>query len=800
MSNFLHDVKYAIRLLLKKPGFTVIVVLILAVGIGANTAIFSVINAMLLRPLPYREPDRIVRIWRTRGKALNNMYSRSELRILRDQSEAFESIAGHCGRRVYLSGIDSPRHIYAEEVSPGLFPLLGVRPALGRGFLPEEEKLGKNRVVILSDTFWRDHFASAPDAIGKTLILDNVSHTIVGVMSPDFRFRFRSSAPFWMPMSLENKSWGSPPCFILARLKKGGTIEQAHGRMGVMAHRLAEMNPQAPKYAFVLHRLTDDLFGDYCRMLLLSFGATGFLLLIACSNAGNLLLARAMLRRREIAIRMALGSSRWNVLRQLLTECVILSLVAGLLGLLVTLWATKGLEGLFPANIPRMREVRVDMPVLFFGFGVSILTGLVFGLVPAWKASDLHLIEMVKGTRLQSIMTGRSRRWLHVGLIISQISISVILLAGSGLLIRSLMALEKADLGFQSDHLLSMHVELPEVKYPERSQRKAFFEQLLERVRSVPGIQAAAIGYWTGHGSLQPSSIEGRSPVRDEEKPLEASTTVSPGYFKAMGLRILKGRTFTKADLLSGDVSFENEPIVIDEKLAREHFGDVDPIGQRLRFTKYRTGTIVGVVGSTQHFENLTPAYGRIYMPLYQFYGLVEDLVIRTEGDPKKFVGALRAELSALDKEQAQAKIETVEMELGRMLAPRRFNTILIGLSAGIALALATAGIYGLMAFSTSQRTSEIGIRMAVGARGIDVLKAVMGQGFKLTLVGAGIGLAGAFALTRVLSSLLYDVSPFDPLTFVCVSLLLAGVALLASYIPARRAAKIDPMKALRYE
>jgi putative ABC transport system permease protein len=798
MKTLLQDLRYGFRMMARKPGFTIVVVLILAMGIGANTAIFSVINAVLLRPLPYREPDRIVRIWMTRGKALNNMFSRSELQIFRDQNETFESVAGHCGRRVYLSGIDTPRHIYAEEVSPGLFPLLGVQPALGRGFLPEEEKLGKDRVVILSDIFWRDHFASAPDAIGKTLILDNVSHTIVGVMPPDFRFRFRSSASFWIPMPLENKSWGSPPCFILARLKKGGTIEQAQVRMGVMAHRLAEMNPKAPKYALVLHRLTDDLFAEYRRMLLLSFGATGFLLLIACSNAGNLLLARAMLRRREIAIRMALGFSRWNVLRQLLTECVVLSLVAGLLGLLVTLWATKGLEGMFPANIPRMREVRVDMPVLFFGLGVSILTGLVFGLIPAWKASELHLIEMLKGTRLQSIMTSRSRRWLSVGLIISQISISVILLAGSGLLIRSLVALETADLGFKSDHLLSMHVELPEVKYPERSQCKAFFEQLLERVRGVPGIKAAAIGYWTGRGSLQFFSIEGRPPAGNEEKPLEASTTVSPDYFKAMGLRVLKGRTFTKADLSSGILL--DEPIVIDEKLAREYFGNVDPIGQRLRFTEHATGTIVGVVGSVHNFEDMTPAYGRIYKPRYWFYSYVHDLVIRTEGDPEKFVGALRSELSALDKEQAQAKIETVETELCRMLAPQRFNTILIGLSAGIALALATAGIYGLMAFSTSQRTGEIGIRMAFGARSSDVLKAVMGQGLKLTFVGIGLGLAGAHALTRVLSSMLYDVNPTDPLTFVCVSLVLASVALLACYIPARRAAEIDPMEALQYE
>ncbi len=798
MGTLWQDIRYGLRMLARNPGFAAVVILILAVGIGVNTAIFSVVNAVLLRPLSYQEPSRIVSVWRQGNKESFDYFWRPEFRLLREQNQVFESLAGHSLRRVYLSGIDQPRHLHAEEVSPGLFPLLGVKPVLGRGFLPEEEELGKEYVVILSDAFWREQFAGAPDAIGKTLTLDNKSYTIVGVMPPGFRFPFRHPVPFWLSMPVQERyGWGDAPCRLLARLPEGGTIEQAQGHMAVMTRRLVEMNPKMPAYPLVLHRLTDDLFGDYRRMLLLSFGAAGFLLLIACSNAGNLLLARATLRRREIAIRMAVGSSRWRILRQVLTESVVLSVAAGLLGLLVTFCAAKGLVSLCPGDIPRMRETRVDTSVLLFGLGVSLLTGLVFGVVPAWKASEVHLMQVAKGTLLQT-MTGRSWRRLHGGLIVSQIGISVILLAGSGLLIRSLIAMQNADLGFQPQGVLRVFLELPKVRYPESRYCKAFYEQLLERVQHLPGVHAAGLGDlgWGIGQSLMEFKLEGRPPASAEERLEVLGDHVSLGFFDSMGIQLLAGRTLTEQDIGEKEVG-----VLIDEKLARDFFSGVNPLGQRIDLDRgFWKGTIVGVVKTLRDFDRLMPKYGKVYLPPRQFYSSIMDLVVRTDGDPMRLAGAVRAEISSLDKELTASVIQTADAALSQMLAPRRFNTILIGLSAGIALSLAAAGIYGLMAFSTSQRTGEIGIRMAFGARGSDILKAIVGQGFKLALLGTVVGLAGALALTRVLASLLYDVSATDPLTFAGVSLLLTGVALLASYLPARRAAKIDPMVALRYE
>ena len=811
MGTFWQDVRYGCRMLGRNPGFTAVVVVILAVGIGANTAVFSVVNAVMLRPLPYKNSRDLVTIREHGVRSARILCGRPHFSFLRENNHVFESLAGLCGRAFYVTGIEKPHEVLAGEVTANFFPLLGTQPMLGRGFLPEEERPESTHVVILSHAFWRDCLGASPDALGKTLSLatyklgefvltglHSESYTIVGVMPPGFTFPYGKSVPLWTPLIITEGVTGSypAPVFPLARLKKGVTPTQAEADLAVLADHLRQFDPKVDLEGakFDVKRLLDRLVEGHRKLPLLLLGAAGFVLLIACGNVANLFLARATVRQREMAMRVALGASRRRVLRQMLTESLLLSVAAGvLLGLLLTFGTVKGLVRLCPSDTPRLQETSVDLTVLGFTLGVAILTGLLFGMMPAWRASDVSVSETLKEGSGRTT-TGRGWRRLHSGLVVSQLGLSLILLIGSALLIRSLMALASVDLGFRPENVLALEIRLPYAKYTNTAQQNAFCQSLLERLRALPHVQSAALSdSWgvTG-GYAAPFSLSGQTDtgLRHTAK----WRSVMPDFFAALGVRFLRGQTLSDQD---------PDGVVIDEILAQECFPGVDPVGQRLITEDSASGhnlhTILGVVDTVRSFDILAPVQGMVYAMETEFENWPA-LLIRTDGDPMRLAPTVRQQVADLEPDPVIQTLEPLETMLSQMLAPRRFVMILLSLFAGIALALATIGVYGLLQYSTTQQTHDIGIRMALGARKIDVLRAILAHGFKLTLIGIAIGLAGAVALTRILSSLLYDVTPTDPLTLAGVSLVLAAIALLASYLPARRAARIDPMAALRYE
>ncbi|MHC4519175.1 MAG: ABC transporter permease [Planctomycetota bacterium] len=816
MTTVWQDVRYGFRMVARSPGFATLVVGILAVGIAANTALFSVVHAVILRPLPYKDSHRLVTIWEEGSRFDEGFRSRAFFPFLRENNAVFEDVGGWCGRGFYVEGIERPHEIRGGEVTANLFPMLGVQPVLGRGFLPEEETPAGRHVVMLSYEFWQEHMGGAADVVDKDVTLamttsgyrddatwERQSYRIVGVMPAGFSFPFRRSRALWRPLVLSEGTDGRHYHHIypLARLKAGVTREQADANLGVLATRLREIAPKAKVEAgkVGVTRLLDGLVKGHRKLPLLLLGAAGFVLLIACGNAANLFLARATVRRREMAMRVALGASRGRVLRQMLTESLLLSLAAGVLGLVLTFATVRLLVGLCPADIPRLQETRIDLTVLGFTLGVSVLTGLLFGMMPAWRASDVSVGETLKEGASRTT-TGRGWRRLHSGLVVSQLGLSLILLIGATLLIRSLIALTSVELGFEPDKVLALHISLPEAKYAEEKQSDGFFRSLLERLGTLPGVDSVGAEY-NGVGVdytlaatelfLDKFCVGGQG----DSAPIHKARfmIVTPEYFATMGIPFLRGQTLTDQG---------PDSVVIDEAFARKCFGDADPIGQTLHFREPggEPVQVIGVVNTVRSFDTPEPSRGVVYGRGRRFGNAFAVVLVRTAGDPVSLVPAIRRQIAEMEKDQVIEMVESLGTTLSRMLAPERFVMILLSVFACIALALATVGVYGLLQYSTTRQTHDIGIRMALGARSVDILQAVMGHGLKLTLIGVLVGVAGAVALTRVLSSLLYDVTPTDPLTLILVSCVLVVMALLASYVPARRAARVDPMVALRYE
>jgi putative ABC transport system permease protein len=818
METLFQDLRYAFRILLKRPGFTAVAVLALALGIGANSAIFSVVNGVVLRPLPYKDPDRLMMVW-SRRPLLQALAGSQEFPVSaadftdwRDQNQVFEQIAAFHSQPFNITGAGEPEFLGGVRSSANLVSLLGVEAKLGRTFLAEEDQPGAGHVVIISHGLWERRFGSDPNIIGQKLTLNDEPYTVVGVMPRGFQFPRKGEMPAgyqfprqadlytplaWTPNQISNR--GRNFLAVIARLKPGVTIAQASADMDGIAERLKEQYPQfnRNKEVFIVP-LHQQVVGKVRTALLVLLGAVGFVLLIACANVANLLLARAASRQKEIAIRTALGASRSRVIRQLLTESVLLALTGGTLGLLLSMWGVDLLMAISPANLPRVDTISVDVRVFAFTLAVSLLTGIIFGLVPAIQASKPDVNEALKeGGRASSVGHNRFRSVL----VVSEVALSLVLLIGAGLMIRSFVHLLNSSPGLKPENVLTLDVGLPRTKYTG-PQQAAFFQQVIERLKSLPGVQSAGAVYplpLSGAEEGMGFGIEGRAALAPGEVYNAGPRWVSPDYFNVMGIPLLRGRELTERD-----GSDSPRVVVINEAMAARYFPDEEPIGKRVAFDQVNNAPnwreIVGVVGDVKHSALDSDPKPEMYFPFTQFPSFFMTLVVRTSGDPLNLVAAARSEVLAVKNDQPISNVHTMEELLSNSVAQRRFNMLLLSIFAGVALLLAAVGIYGVMSYSVAQRTHELGVRMALGAQTSHVLALVVKQGMTLALAGVGIGLAAAFALTRILASLLYGVSATDPLTFSVIALMLASVALLACYLPARRATKVDPMVALRYE
>ena len=809
MQTLWQDLRYGARMLFKQPGFTLIAVLTLALGIGANTAIFSIVNAVLLRPFAYQAPDRLV-ILRERGSSTpaGGGFSPSYPNFVdwRAQNTSFDSISAVRGNESFnFTGVGEPERLQGRLVSAEFLSTLGIKPLAGRDFLAEEDRAGATPAVILSYGFWQRRFGNDPGIIGKQLTLNNQSFTVIGITPPDFQFG--EEADVTVPIGLQAerfKNRGSDPgTGVVARLKPDVPQQQAEADMNLIAARLEQQYPQTNKgRRVVITPLHEATVGDVRQPLLILLGAVGLILLIACANVANLLLVRASARQKEIAVRVALGASRATIIRQLLTESLLLAALGAALGILLALWGTSLIAAQLPDGIPRLQEARVDAPVLLFTLTVSLLTGLLFGLFPALQASRPNLTEGLKeGERGSS---GQRQRLRSV-LVISEVALTLTLLVGAGLLLQSFRHVMEVDTGFNMRNLLAMRVS---VKNSDGQQVANFFEQLQQNVRALPGVKSFAVsdGLPFGRDANHPAFlIEGRPAT--EKKANGQRYSVSPDYFQTMGIELIKGRLFTAED------NRDRPPvIVIDEVLARKYFPNEDPIGKRIKHGQDSPSLeIVGVVRHVEPYsldrQGPSPGPAQFYTnfnqtPLQALPGLVQhiNLLTRTAVEPLSLASAVRSQVAELNKDQAVFNLNTMEQIVAQSVAPRRFSMLLLTIFALVALALASLGIYGLLSYAVAQRAREIGVRMALGAQSGDVLKLVIGQGMKLAFIGVAIGLVASLALTRTMKTLLFGVSATDPVTFAAIALLLTVVALLACFVPARRATRADPMIALRSE
>ena len=814
MTKLLQDLRYGLRVLRKSPGFATVAMLVLALGIGANTAIFSVVNTVLLRPLPFEDPARIVHVWHVPPpKSFPGMtrFSVSTANYLdwRQQNDVFEDMAIYTGSSMNLTGGDKAESLLAANVAPNFFSVLGVKPLLGRTFLAGEDEPGQNHKVVLTHAFWQSRFGGDRSIVGKQITLDDEHYTVVGVMGPKFMYPMWEEK-LWTPLTLSAKERvvrGEHHSMVLARLKRGVDIQQAQTEMSTISDRLARQYPEDDKdWGAVVVPLREDIVGDVRPALLVLLGAVAFVLLIACANVANLLLARALARSKEIAIRTALGASRVRLIQQLMFETILLALGGGVAGLLVAKFGVDLIVHFLAQQLPRATEISLDASVLGFTLAISLVTGIVAGIVPSWKLSKANVNETLKQGLGRAGDSGGNRT--RSVLVVCEVALSLVLLAGAGLMIRSLWNLRSTNPGFDSRNVLTFSLPIPRTRYKSATEEINFWNQALARMRALPGVETAAAvdDLPFNGGSHQPIAIEGRPAVAMSEQPEVDVRIISTGYLRAMHIPLVRGRDFNE-----GDTADKPGAILISEAMAKRFWPNEDALGKRLTmtFAPEKIREVVGIVGDVK-LDGLDQVElnSAIYEPLAQIsappsgewrsFGL--DVVVRTTTPPATLVSAVTNSVHEIDPQQAVAHVMTMDQFMAESISPQRFNMLLLATFAGLALALAAIGIYSVLSYAVRRRVREIGIRMALGAQIRDVLRLVVFEGMKPAVAGMLIGLTGALLLGRVLAKLVFGVKTTDPATFAAVSILLMAVALLATAVPAYRATRVDPMRTLRDE
>ena len=806
MDTILQDIRYSVRRLSKNAGFTAVAVLALALGIGANTAIFSVVNSILLNPLAYKDPQQLVTITHSYASLSAASVSPPGFADYRDKTQSFESVAALFDYDYNLTEMGEPEQLRGHRVSPSFFTALGVAPLLGNTFVAEHDQPGHHRVVVLSHKLWQRRFDADPDIVGKFVKLNGQNYEVLAVMPASFEW---GKDELWSPLAFAPTNFapnnrGNEMLDVIARLKPGVSIGQAQAEMDTIADSIRVANPgiypEEANWRVGVKSLTEEVVGDIRPVLIILLIAVGFVLLIACANVANLLLARATARQKEIAIRQALGARRSRLIRQLLTESMLLALMSGAAGLLLALWGVDLIVRLNESNIPRASEVGIDGRVMVFTLVVSMLTAILFGLIPALQTSKIDLQGALKeGGRGSTAGNPLVRRVL----VVVEVALALVLLVGAGLMIKSFIRLQNVDPGFDPKNVLTAEVSLPAFKYRERVQISSFFQQVIEQIKNSPGVESvgAITGLpLTGSGWSGSFNIEGRTVAPGQAEPHSALRAITPGYFEAMKIPLIDGRYFGERD-----VEGANRVVIIDQTLAEHYFPGENPIGKRVEFGMSGPNgpnwrEIVGIVGRVRHKRLDAEFKDHIYFPQAQVPQSIMSLVVRTANDPESATSAVRGAVASVDKDQPIHRVMTMEQVRSDSVSSKRLSMLLLAIFAAVALILAAVGIYGVMSYTVTERTHEIGIRMALGAKAADVLRLVVGQGMALALAGVAIGVGAALLLTRFMQSLLFGVTATDSATFVLISLLLAGVALLACYLPARRATRVDPMVALRYE
>ncbi|HZS07622.1 MAG TPA: ABC transporter permease [Blastocatellia bacterium] len=803
MHTLLQDLRYTFRTMMRSPAFSLLVVSILALGIGANTAIFSFVNGVLLRPLPFPEPERLVTLAERNPEKARylDIASPRNLEDWQKQSRTIEQFGAWRDWRFHISTPEGPKGVQAGIASPGLFSVLGVKPVAGRTFLPEEDQPGHNHVVLITHSYWQSQFGSDPHVINQPLTLDNESFTIVGVLPPEFETLGFGWVKVWAPLSVDPDQFLGRHVRnrrVWARLKTGVTLREAQAEMSGIAEQLAAAYPKENAgWSVSVTSLHESEVGDIGRTLMVFLGAVGFVLLIACANVANLLLARAATRRREFAIRAALGAGRWRIIRQALTESIVLALAGGALGLALAVWLIDLFLAISPDTIPRAGQVKLDTFVLAFTFALSLLTGALFGLAPGVQAARVNLIEVMKGgTRGSFSGLGFGLRSL---LVVAQVALALVLLVGAGLLGRTFVQMMTLKPGYNPEHLLTVSVFSPYTRLKTGKDIAAFYQRVTEEIETIPGVRSVGVtSAGPQFGGFEDIEVlpEGQPASPSGDYPRARYYNVGPDYFHTLQVPVLKGREFTTRDNDSAPAV-----AVINETMARGFWPGENPVGKRLTLVREKdTVEIVGVVGDVRRYGLDDRVSPEIYWPYMQRVRGASYFAIRTGGEPSGLAAAVRSHILKVAPDASVSAISTMDQLVASSLRRPRFNLILLAIFAVTALLLAAAGLYGVMSYSVAERTREIGIRLALGAQRQNILRLVVGQGLVLTVAGVIIGQAGAFALTRLMTSLLSGVSATDPLTFVMIALLLTFVALLACYLPARRATKVDPMTALRHE